>query len=264
MTTINFNYRTLDEMVFEQKNKNYGAYVIRKKHDRILSIAFGSSVAFFLLMFFLPQIIDALRKDKVEVIVPPTKISFVDMTQPPTLEEPPPPPDVKLPTPPAQAFVPPKVLADELVQNEDTIATQKELQQANISNVTQKVEVDFSSSGELTQVTEAPKKQEPFIVVEQMPYFIDGGEEGLISWIQSHAKYPQIAKENDIEGKVFVQFTVAPSGKVIDVVIAKSVDKLLDAEALRVISALPDFKPGRQSGNAVPVRMILPVDFQLN
>ena len=102
----------------------------------------------------------------------------------------------------------------------------------------------------------------PFIVVEEMP-MPQGGIEGLMKFIAENTKYPEVARENNIEGKVFVKFCVTSKGGVDQVSISKGVDPELDAEAMRVVRLLPTFKPGKQGGRAVPVWYSVPIIFQI-
>ena len=96
--------------------------------------------------------------------------------------------------------------------------------------------------------------------VEQMPQY-PGGDAALMKYVQSHIKYPPMAKENNIQGKVIVQFVVLKDGSIGEVKIVRSVDKCLDKEAVRVVKSLPKFMPGRQNGQPVAVWYTLPVSF---
>ena len=120
---------------------------------------------------------------------------------------------------------------------------------------------------ELTIFKEGEKRPEAdknaFVVVEEMPEF-KGGSDAMASWIVSNLKYPAEAVNAKITGKVYVNFIVSSTGKVKNVVISKSVSPLLSAEAIRVISSMPDWKPGMQAGKNVPVQMQVPVEFKLN
>jgi len=102
-----------------------------------------------------------------------------------------------------------------------------------------------------------------FMVVENMPIF-PGGDLGLMKYIQKHVKYPAIAKEYNITGKVYVSFIVDKSGSVTNVKIVRGVDKNLDAEAVRVVKSLPKYKPGKQRGKSVRVMFTIPINFTLN
>ena len=101
------------------------------------------------------------------------------------------------------------------------------------------------------------------MVVESMPVF-PGGYAGYTKYIQKNVKYPPIAKEYGITGKVYVQFVVDKTGSVRDVIVVRSVDKYLDAEAVRVIKSLPKYKPGKQRGEPVRVMFTIPINFTLN
>ncbi|MDD6003235.1 MAG: energy transducer TonB [Bacteroidales bacterium] len=101
-----------------------------------------------------------------------------------------------------------------------------------------------------------------FIAAEEMPMF-KGGDKALLKYISENVVYPEIAKENDIQGTVYIGFVIDEKGKVTDVTLVRGVDPLLDKEALKVVENLPDWKPGKQSGKNVKVRMNIPIKFQL-
>lgn len=100
-------------------------------------------------------------------------------------------------------------------------------------------------------------------IAEEMPEF-PGGDKALLKFLASKTVYPEIAKENGIEGRVFVSFVVNKKGEVEQVKITRSVDPLLDREALRVVGLLPKWKAGYQGGRAVNVGFNVPINFQLN
>lgn len=106
------------------------------------------------------------------------------------------------------------------------------------------------------------KESEPFTVVEVMPVF-PGGQTALAQYIASHLKYPTVAQENGIQGRVFVSFVVGEDGYVEDVQVIKGVEPMLDKEALRVIQSLPRWTPGNQQGKPVRVKYTVPVTFAL-
>lgn len=107
------------------------------------------------------------------------------------------------------------------------------------------------------------EKKPVYTIVEQMPTF-PGGEKELNSYIQSIISYPKYEEEKGVEGRVIVGFVVDASGKVRDATVKKGVSEGLDKEALRIISLLPDFNPGRQQGKAVNVMYVLPIKFKLD
>lgn len=103
---------------------------------------------------------------------------------------------------------------------------------------------------------------EVFEVVEQSPMF-PGGMDELTKWLSKNLKYPASAQENGIQGRVLVQFVVNKDGSIVEPKVIKSVDAALDKEALRVVSAMPKWQPGKQRGKTVRVRYTLPVTFRL-
>ncbi|MBQ8594103.1 MAG: energy transducer TonB [Bacteroidaceae bacterium] len=111
-------------------------------------------------------------------------------------------------------------------------------------------------------VVEEPKEEEVFMVVEKMPEF-PGGMGELMKWLSKNIKYPAIAQENGVQGRVVVQFVVNKDGSIVDPQVIKSVDPYLDKEALRVVKAMPKWSPGEQRGKPVRVKYTLPVMFRL-
>lgn len=101
-----------------------------------------------------------------------------------------------------------------------------------------------------------------FVVVESMPTF-PGGDAALFKYLSDNIKYPVIAQENGIQGRVICQFVVNRDGSIVDIEVVRSVDKSLDAEAIRVISKMPKWSPGKQRGKSVRVKYTLPVNFRL-
>lgn len=107
-----------------------------------------------------------------------------------------------------------------------------------------------------------PADDQIFVVVEDMPEF-PGGKDAMISYLVTNIKYPQEARTKGIQGRVFVTYIVEKDGTVTNVKILRGVDPLLDQEALRVVSAMPKWSPGKQKGEAVRVQFNLPVKFAL-
>ena len=108
----------------------------------------------------------------------------------------------------------------------------------------------------------AKKNQKVFDVVEQMPEY-PGGQAALFEYLSKNIEYPADAEKKKVEGKVFVTFVVDSDGKITDVSLLKKVFPSLDAEAIRVISAMPNWIPGRQKGQAVRVKYTVPIMFRL-
>ena len=135
----------------------------------------------------------------------------------------------------------------------------------DIVEIVDEAKIETTESDEKVAVIEIEKENEDefFMVEKKMPEF-PGGDLGLMKYIQKNVKYPPIAKEYNITGKVYVSFIVDKSGSVTDVKIVRGVDKSLDAEAVRVVKSLPKYKPGKQRGKAVRVMFTIPINFTLN
>ncbi|MBN2743207.1 MAG: energy transducer TonB [Marinilabiliaceae bacterium] len=160
--------------------------------------------------------------------------------------------EMKPPPPP-----PPPRVSDVLTIVEDDVKLDEEL---DLSEFEEKEEVVFTNMV-------APQEEEEadapvFFIVEKMPEF-PGGNEALQRYIAQSIKYPVIAQENGIQGRVFVSFVVNAKGQVVDVKIARGVDANLDKEAIRVVMAMPTWTPGEQRGKKVKVSYTVPINFVL-
>lgn len=121
--------------------------------------------------------------------------------------------------------------------------------------------VEFKYVPEVVEEEEV-EEQQIFQVVEEMPEF-PGGMAECLKFLAKNIKYPTIAQENGVQGRVIVQFVVNQDGSIVDPVVVRSVDPYLDKEALRVIQMMPKWKPGKQRGKAVRVKYTVPVTFKL-
>jgi len=161
--------------------------------------------------------------------------------------------EVKPPPPP-----PPPKVADVLNIVEDDVELDEELDIED-TEMEEDTEIDFS---DLAMDEEESDDAPVFFIVEDMPEF-PGGEAALRKYIAQSVKYPVIAQENGIQGRVYVSFVVNTKGKVTDVKVARGVDPNLDKEAIRVVNAMPAWKPGKQRGKAVKVSYTVPINFVL-
>lgn len=109
---------------------------------------------------------------------------------------------------------------------------------------------------------ETVEEETEFIIVEEMPMF-GSGTTDLMKYLSANIKYPTVSAEQGVQGKVVVQFVVGTHGEILNPVVVKSVDPYLDKEAIRVISTMPKWKPGKQRGKAVRVKYTVPVVFKL-
>ncbi|QIX63502.1 energy transducer TonB [Hymenobacter lutimineralis] len=264
---------SLNDIVFEGRNKAYGAYVLRRLYNKHVTRALLIAVALFALLVTFPLLArmfssndvvedDKMLKENVLMDAPP-----LDETKPPP---PPPPPEAPPPPPPKLTtikFTPPVVKKDEEVRKVEEIPDQKELEDKVVATVTVKGNTDNPNDlagleGDGDKVVAEVVEQKVYTYVEQMPVF-PGGQEALLQYIGKNIRYPALALRNQIEGKVFVNFTVGPDGSVTDVKVTKPLGGGTDEEAVRVIKTLPRFAPGKQNGRAVSVSFTVPVTFAI-
>lgn len=132
-----------------------------------------------------------------------------------------------------------------------------------ISKPTSQTTVNSSKNATPATSSETKDGEQVFIVVENMPKFADGGDKGLAKWMAANIKYPDEAIKKGIQGRVIVQFIITKDGSIIDPKVKRGVDKSLDMEALRVISQMPKWIPGKQGGKEVNVKFTIPVMFKL-
>ncbi|MBR4979946.1 MAG: energy transducer TonB, partial [Bacteroidales bacterium] len=125
--------------------------------------------------------------------------------------------------------------------------------------------IDIKPYVEAKPVEEAEVEEEeiPFAIVEDKPLFQGKDANEFTKWVYSNIEYPEIAKENGIQGRVTVAFTIDKDGSVKDVKVLRGVDSSLDKEAVRVIQKSPKWSPGKQRGKAVKVKYTFPIIFQL-
>lgn len=247
-----------DEIIFDRRNKEYGAYVLRKQYRRNVIISLFSGLLIMAVLVIIP-FLNAKADDshhkrtekEVNVIITameqPVEKVIVPETPPPAKN------DIQ-----QAKYVPPVVV--DTVKPEDlfNLMTAEEAQ-----DVVRNDEVMTIPEEVRPEIDEPVKEQEPYVIVQEMPYF-PGGQEALLKYIYANVVYPEICRENNVQGRVTVKFCVTPEGGVDRISIMKGVDAELDREVVRVISTLPAFKPGKQNGRPVPVWFTLPVLFRLD
>lgn len=269
------------DIVFEAKNKDFGAYVMRQKsasrHNKSMIVV----VIFIIIVFILSQVAQTIRqkweeaqpKDEIEQIVTTIDNAAEEEEEEEVQER------IEQPEPEA---LPEEILntvkvtelliaKDEEVTKDDEIQSQDELKetqtafgQTNFNEGTDDRNVVREHKNEVIveEKKPEPEKEEVFRAVEQMPRF-PGGEAELMKYLSSHINYPTMAMENNVQGRVVVQFVVTKTGKIGEVKVVRSVDRDLDKEAVRVCKTLPDFIPGKMNGQPVNVWYTLPVSFKL-
>jgi protein TonB len=254
MTTNNlFPTRvTFDDIVFTNRNHEYGAYFLRKRYNTYLLIAFFTAFTFVVSSVVAPYVLSS-RKMATAIFKPDTPAEFTDVTPPP----PPPPPPVPEPPLNKVAFVPP-VVVDSKVDLEDI--------KINDEIVAESGPVEPPKTLVVTEPTigsEIVEDTKPFLNVEESATFEGGDLNTFRKWVAEHIVYPDVAAGNLLDGKVILQFVVGKKGNVEDVKVLRGVDPLLDQEAVRVLQSSPAWKPGRQGGRDVRQQFSLPITFKL-
>jgi protein TonB len=248
-----------DDIVFEERNKEYGAYKLRKRYNRTVVVSLLVGIIIIATAIITPYINAKALENRTRRAERQVEIKLENLDTPNEVVAPPPPPP---PPPPAdvvqqQKYVPPEVV-DSIKPEDMTQLMTADQAQVEVKNteVVEQVEVVKE------EVQQDDPEATPFVVVEEMPMF-PGGDAALLKYIGENTNYPDIAKENNIQGRVIVRFCVTSKGGVSQVSILKGVDPELDAEAIRVVNTLPKFKPGKQGGKPVNVWYMVPITFTL-
>lgn len=246
-----------DEIVFEKRNKEYGAYQLRKKYNKNVLTAMLSGVVIVSSVVVIPYINarafeNSQKQIEREVLI---KLDNLDTPNETVVAPPPPPPPAE--TVQQAKYVPPVVVDSVKAGDEVQMMTAEE---AIVEIKNEEVVAIVEEVKE--EIKEEEPEPEPFVTVEEMPMY-PGGDAELLKYLREHAVYPEIARENNIQGRVIIKFCVTPTGEVNKISVLKTVDPELDAEAIRVVGTLPRFKPGRQGGKPVPVWYQAFINFRL-
>ena len=264
------------ELVFEGRNKEYGAYVLRKetgkRNLKSMLLVFAVIIAIMAAVAAKVAIENAFpKKVAMETDVELSKLAQkkeakVEKKAPVKVEE----QKVVEKVKSSVKFTPPVIKKDDEVKPEEELKSQEDLNKTNTAIGSFDVKGNDEAGGEVLKAKEViaqpepPKEEETkvFDVVEVMPSF-PGGQGALFEWLSKNIKYPVVAEENGVQGRVIVPFVVERNGSITDVQVVKSVDPSLDKEAVRVVKAMPHWIPGKQNGSAVRVKFTVPVTFRL-
>ena len=251
---------SFDDIVFENRNQEYGAYELRKKYSKRGTIALAISLLILIFAVGVPLIANIIKQRDYKKYLERTSVAEMTNIKEVKRDEvaPPPPP----PPPPAVKeikFVAPKIV-DSLTTQEVELASTDDLSLAANAG-----SVDTAKVVEEVIVEEkAPVVEQIFesFAIQEKPAF-PGGDAELMKYVAEHTKYPTAALENGIEGTVYIRFVVTRSGEVGEAKVLRAVDPLLEEEALRVVKSMPKWTPGKNNGNPVNVWFIIPVKFML-
>lgn len=269
------------DLIFEGRNKQYGAYKLRTQTGKrnvkaIITIAILAALC--IVLFYIKAGYDAYQAahaknenvTEISALNQPKK-KEAKVERKVQVEEK---KEVVKEVKSSIKFTAPVIKKDAEVKPEEEMKTQDQIMQTNTAIGALDVKGN-SDQGEILKVTqrvetepvkaEAPKPEvenKVFDVVEQMPSF-PGGQSALMSYLANNIKYPVVAQENGVQGRVVVSFVVERDGSITDVQVVRSVDPSLDREAQRVVRSMPKWIPGKQNGQAVRVKYNVPVSFRL-
>ncbi|MFN6947234.1 MAG: energy transducer TonB [Cytophagaceae bacterium] len=257
---------SFDEIVFENRNKLFGAYTLRNRYERNILISMTVALTGFFLLVSLPKIIEVIKPEKVvaekvhmvEVKLEDLEIPPIDPSTPP----PPPPPKIEMPQLSTLKFLPPVVKPDQEVQ-EELPPTVEELAESNAGEKDQEGELMLSDIVVIDTKEEIIEEieEEVFTWVAEMPVF-KGGDEALIKFLGDRLRYPKEATKNIVEGDVWIEFIVNKDGSLTDFKVLRSLGHGCDEEALRVARLMPAWTPAYQNGKAVKLKKKMKITFK--
>jgi periplasmic protein TonB len=248
--------RTLDDIVFENRNKAYGAYALNKKHRKYLLFAFlisltgvGTAIAVPFLKALNGQNVFRGLDNEITVIMEPV---YEDPVIPPPLPPAPPPDGLNN----QATYQAPQIVDDPV---EDNFLAMVDVFERPNNNPPP---VDFLPVAEPAPDIDEPT-EEVLIAPQESASFMNGTLDDFRIWVQKNIVYPQIAMESNITGKVIVAFCVNKKGEVVDIELLRGLDKSVDQETIRVIASSPLWKAARQGGSPVKQKFVIPVSFVL-
>ena len=264
------------DLVFDGKNQAYGAYKLRKdtgSRNLKAILLMLAGIAAIVAVVVLNMVVQNAMKSNVAIEtdvelsqLAQKKEAKVERKEPIKVEV-----EQKVveKVKSSVKFTAPEIKKDDEVKEEDELKSQDDLAKTNTAIGTFDVKGNDEAEGEVLKAKEViadekPKEEETkvFDVVEQMPEF-PGGQGALFEYLSKNTRYPAVAEENNIQGRVIVTFVVERDGSITDVKVAKGVDPSLDKEAMRVVKSMPRWIPGKQNGTSVRVKFTVPVLFRL-
>jgi protein TonB len=261
METKALVYRNWNELVFENRNKQYGAYLIRKSYNDKILIGLGISTATLIVLLVLPRIFSYFYPT-IPSISKPLSDTVCDLTHPPVFDRKREQPKQAASQPATRRQdVPPMVIRD-VVEPAPESPTADAVAEGSPTDLPGGSVNTGSESG----IVEAPAVaavETIFNSVEEMPAY-NGGVQAMARFFHRNLKYPGTPRRLGIDGTVYVSFIVNGDGSIRNVQIVRGIHPDCDKEAMRVVSLLPGWGGGKQGGVPVSVRMVLPINFKLN
>lgn len=264
------------DLVFEGRNKAYGAYRLRKSTTKRNILAMVAVVILLVVAFIILTVKNFVDEQRAKVAM--TQVAeLTNYDQPKKKAEV---KQKKVEVEPERVvervkssikFTAPVIKKDDEVKPDEELKTQDELMSTKTAIGTFDVKGNDDANGEILKAKEVIAEPEPpkheeenkvFDIVEQQPLF-PGGPAALMKYLSENTKYPVVAQENGVQGRVTVQFVVEKDGSISDVHVLRGVDPSLDKEAVRVVKSMPRWTPGKQNGITVRVNYRVPVLFRL-
>ncbi len=265
---------SLEEIVFQHRNKSYGAYSLRTDYQNVIKKSLLIGISIFGLAVLTPMLWAKVESNvnreviatviDVDIPEPPKEIELPKIETPPPVE---PDPVVRS----QMRFVEPEIVDDskqtELPPDQDDLNKAINIGIENVEGKDEPIPTDDPDATKGKEIdmpvaVETEDKNQVFITVEQNPEFA-GGMNALLRFLQKNLHYPTPAVNANVTGKVYMQFVVGQDGNISKVDVLKGIGFGCDEEAERVVKLMPKWSPGRQSGRAVSVRFTLPISFQL-
>lgn len=277
---VDLSSREWTDIIFEGKNKEFGAYELRNQSVRRHNMAMLSVVVVIVLALLISLFVSSIERAE-ETITGEAEQEMVSVDTTQDEPEPEDEPEDRFEEPEVEEVLPEEVLNtvkvteiaivdDDQVSKEDEVKNQEELTQtetafgaSDFDKGTDDVTVVREVKNEVVvEEKKAPEPEKIFTAVEESPKF-PGGDAELYKWLNKNTRYPEMAAQNNIQGRVTVQFVVEKNGSVGEVKVVRGKDPDLDKEAVRVVKSLPKFIPGKMNGQSVRVWYTLPINFKL-
>jgi periplasmic protein TonB len=254
------NVFDLDDLIFENRNRDYGAYQLRKRYKRVVFAGVLMATTLACLVVILPFLLGKKSDNVYSGDI--SYIPFQMETLEPPIDQiyvpPPPPPPGSFHVQEVVKYVPPVIVDTILPEEPKQVTTDEALFQTTVD---QSVIDGLGAGDDFSGGQDGVATDEPFLMVEVMPSFKGGGIDKFREWVQRRTNYPLAAIEAKIKGEVTLTFIIEPDGSVSTVTVLKGVASIIDDEAVKTIQSSPKWSPGYQRGQPVRVRYLIKLNF---
>jgi len=251
--------KNLDDVVFEERNKNYGAFSLRKGYNKNVTNALFLAVLLFLGAISIPLIASYINRKIIINLETTYETSNLKIPVKTEIEE------IKLQeqknVEKVPAFTTPKVVIDSVDESSDLASLMEGSKNEEVSESNEDGALVIDENKNKSPI-DFDVKEEPVIVSQILPTFI-GGDDAMYKWLSDNIKYPQAAKEAGIQGKVIVTFIIEKDGSITGTQLLKDIGGGCGEEAIRVVKLMPKWREGRQGNSPVRFKFNLPIKFTL-